>query len=224
MDAFWEFAGNYWWLVFPLGGIVGGWVGGIGKYNEKRRKDKIEMLRIKHGAQQAEVEAKQVTDKQIDRALTTHDEVNKRWFSYEIDMTKLIDYPLMTDMREPLTTDFHRARVTADDLRPDDRDELRDPSTLAEYTEAVRAYRVAFDIAEREAQRRRQSGFSESERTSLERARKLVAMAIDEGATPAERQNAYRRARQELDGLIVLPQPAIAALEGRIAGAIEAGS
>lgn len=223
MSSFWEFAGSYWWLVFPLGAVTGGWVSGIAKYNERRRRDKIEMLRIKHGAKAVETEARQVTEHEIDRALTTHDDINRRWFEYEIDVARLIEYPMMTDTREPLTVQFHEAKVLADDLRPADRDELRDPPRLAEYTKAVRAYRMAFEVAEREAQRRRQSDFTAAERAALDRARKLITVAVDEAATPAERQNAYRRARQELDGLIVLPHVATESLESRIAGALEAG-
>ena len=217
------FVASYWWLVFPIGAVAGGWAGGIAKYNERRRRDKIEMMRIKYAAQTAQVEAKRATDKQIDRVLAAHNDVNERWFAYETDIVTIIDYPLMIDMREPRTIEFHKAKVVADDLRPSDREELRDPDALAEYTDAVRAYRLAFEVAEQEARRRRQQDFTDTERSSLQRARKLLTVAGDEAATAAERQNAYRRARQELDGLIVLPQSAIAELEGRIAGALESG-
>lgn len=214
---------NYWWLVFPLGGIVGGWAKAVAAYNEKRRRDKIEVLKLKNAGKTAALESKRSTESQIDRALAAHDEVNKRWFDYELDLGKLIDFPMMTDMREPLTVDFHRAKLVADNLRPDDHAELRDPAALTEYRNAVQASVVAFDIAEREAIRRRRTAFSETERDALSRARKLVNISVDEAATPAERQQAYRRARKELDGLIVLPQAATAKLESRIAGALESG-
>ena len=217
MGGLFSFAASYWWLVFPISAVAGGWAGGIAKYNERRRRDKIEMLRIKHSAQAAQVEARRATDKQIDRVLAAHDEVNARWFAYETDVVTLIDYPLMTDMREPCTLEFHKAKVVADELRPVDRDELRDPAVLADYSDAVRAYRLAFDIAEQEARRRRQQDFSDNERSALQRARKLVTVAA------AERQNAYRYARRELDGLIVLPQTTTDDLESKIAGALEAG-
>ena len=57
----------------------------------------------------------------------------------------------------------------------------------------------------------------------LETARKLLRIASDAAATPAERQTAYRRARRELDGLIVLPEATLAALEDRIASMLGAG-
>jgi hypothetical protein len=48
-------------------------------------------------------------------------------------------------------------------------------------------------------------------------------IAENEAATPAERQAAYKRARRELDGLIVLPDATLAALEERLAPELDAG-
>ena len=61
-----------------------------------------------------------------------------------------------------------------------------------------------------------------TERQRLATARKLLRIASDKAATPAERQTAYKRARRELDGLIALPEATIAALEERIAGMLDA--
>ncbi|THJ66264.1 hypothetical protein E8P82_09725 [Arthrobacter echini] len=95
-----------------------------------------------------------------------------------------------------------------------------DPEDLAAYRSAVTAYDVAFQVAETEARRVKASGFTVDERTRLETARKLVTVAVDDAATAAERQAAYRRARRELDGLIVLPDATIDSLEQSVAGAI----
>jgi hypothetical protein len=64
--------------------------------------------------------------------------------------------------------------------------------------------------------------FTELERQRLSTARKLLNIASDNAATPAERQTAYKRARRELDGLIVLPEATLAALEVKIAGELNA--
>ncbi len=224
MDGFWQFVGSYWWLAFPLAGIVGGWAKGAQKWDERRRRDKIELERIRYGGQIAAAEATEVVQSDIDRVLAAHESVNDRWLEYELDVAKMIDFPLMSDMREPLTVAFHRAKRAADGLRPEDPNELRKPQRLTEYRDAVQAFELAFDIAEREAKRRRTSGFSESERSALQRAKKLMAVADDSGATQAERQLAYRRAKAELEGLIVLPEAATDAMEQRIAGSLSAGS
>jgi tRNA A37 N6-isopentenylltransferase MiaA len=135
----------------------------------------------------------------------------------------LLDFPLMTDMRNPLTIDFHKAKRRADLLRPEQPDALiSDRSAQLEYRDAVHDYVSAFEIGEAEAIRRRRSDFSADDQQRLARAQNLLHLAQDSAATPQERQNAYTRASKELDGLIVLPAPARAAIERRIAGQIEA--
>ena len=54
----------------------------------------------------------------ITRTIDEHARTDTRWMSYELDSDKLLDFPLMTDMRDPLTTDFHKAKLRADLLRP----------------------------------------------------------------------------------------------------------
>lgn len=234
MDDILSFAGDYWWLIFIVGPVVGGWIGGVAKYNERRRRDRIELERVRRApiapvaatAEQqraADAEADRADrDRQIDRILSDHDEVDRRWLDFELDVAKLIDYPLVTDMREPLTQTFHRAKRVADGLRPAQPGELRAAGALERYREAVRDYEVAFEAAVREAKRRAQSGFSDAERSRLESAQRLMALAENEASTPAERQSAYKQARRELDGLIALPDATTHDIERRIAGEIEA--
>ena len=218
VDGFWDFVGSFWWLVFPLSGIVGGWVKGAQKWDERRRRDKIEMYRIKHAGAQAAQESEEALTSEIERTLADHDEVERRWLDYELDAVKVLEYPVMTDMREQVTVAFHRARRDAEGLRPQDPDELRDRPRLDRYRAAVRELQTRFDVAEREAKRRRASDFSPAERQALDRAKTLLALADDEGATHAERQSAYRRAVKELEGIVALPDAATEALEQRIAG------
>ncbi|WP_439030676.1 hypothetical protein [Gordonia terrae] len=223
MNEIVSFATDNWWLIFPIGAVVGGWAGSIAKYNEKRRKDKIELARIKANARTEQLKLTTASADQVRRALRQHDALNEKWFGYELDLATLIEYPMMTDMREPLTLAFHRARVRADDLRPEP-DASLPPTEFAEYRDAVGEYAAAFDAAERESRRRRQSDFSPVEREALDRARKLISVAADSAATPAERQSAYKKARAELEGIIDVPQMAAAQLERQIAGALERGS
>lgn len=222
MDQVLHFAQSFWWLIFPIGGVVGGWAGSVARYNEKRRRDKIELARITATAQAEQIRATTADQAQIAKALRRHDEINDKWFGYELDLATLIEYPMLVDMREPLTLAFHQAKVRADDLRPAAGETL-DPSTFADYRDAVQVYAASFDAAEREARRRKQTDFNPIERESLERARKLIAVAADTAATPPERQAAYRKARAELDGLIDVPTPAAQRIEQRIAGALERG-
>jgi hypothetical protein len=155
----------------------------------------------------------------IVRTVREHDRTDTRWLDYEIDVSKLLDYPLMTDMRDPLTQRFHRAKLRADLLRPAEAGDLLDDSDAArEYRDAVEEYVTAFDVAEAEAIRKRRNDFSREEQQRLSRAHSALRIATDSAATPQERERAFDVARRELDGLIVLPERTRAAIERGIAG------
>ena len=155
----------------------------------------------------------------ITRTVREHDRTDTRWLDYELDVSKLLDYPLMTDMRDPLTQRFHRAKLRANLLRPaDPGDLLADSDAARQYLDAVEEYVTAFDVAEAEAFRRRRSDFSKEEQQRLSRAHTALRIAADNAATPQERERAFDVARGELDGLIVLPERTRAAIERGIAG------
>ncbi|MCV7028357.1 hypothetical protein [Mycobacterium sherrisii] len=156
------------------------------------------------------------------RVLDEHARTDTRWLDYELDFAKLLDFPLMTDLRDPLTVAFHKAKLRADLLRPIQAEDLLDDrESAAKYQAAVEDYVTAFNVAEAEALRRRRSDFSRDEQQRIARAQNLLRMASDAGAAPRERQTAYDAARKELDGLIVLPAATHAGIERGIAGEIE---
>jgi hypothetical protein len=158
----------------------------------------------------------------ITRVLDEHSRTDSRWLDYELDPAKLLDFPAMTDMRDPLTVAFHRAKRRADLLRPGKAEDLLDDLQAAhEYLDAVEAYATAFDAAEAEAVRRRRADFSRADQQRLARAQSLLRVASDRGATQQEREHAYDLARGELDGLVVLPDRTRAALERGIAGELD---
>ena len=230
MGALLHFAGNFWWLIFPLSGVVGGGLRAIAAANERRAERRLERYRLKQQAKIATAEASRWTRnnetsyrREMTKVLGEHARTDARWLEYEMDIAKLLDFPMMTDMREPLTIAFHKAKRRADLLRPDKVDDLLgDRDAQLEYRDAVHDYVSAFEVAESEAIRKRRSGFSSEDQQRLERAQHLMRLASDTAATPQERQNAYSKARRELDGLIVLPATTRASIERRIAGEIEA--
>jgi hypothetical protein len=155
----------------------------------------------------------------LTRVLREHDRTDTRWLEYELDFTRLLDFPLMTDMRDPLTVTFHKAKLRADFLRPAKAEDLLDDSdAAARYLAAVEDYVTAFNIAEAEAKRRRRNDFSHDGQQRIARAQSLLRTASDTAATPQERQSAYDRARKELDGLIVLPATTQTSIERGISG------
>lgn len=230
MEALLHFAGNFWWLIFPLGCVIGGAAKGVAAANERRAQRRLERYRIKQETKVALAHAKAAGQtnaegnrREMVKVLARHDATDARWLSYEIDVAKLLDFPLMTDMRDPLTLGFHKAKSRADLLRPAGVEEiLTDRDGQLEYRDAVADYVAAFDVAEAEAVRRRRSDFSSEDQERLARASSLLRLASDDAATPQERRNAYGRAQRELDGLIVLPAVTRAAIASKVIGEIEA--
>lgn len=234
MEPLFSFLGSYWWLVFPLMGVMGG-VGSAWERGARRRhKRRLEVLRAK-----AEIKAAQAglrpaaadlppietataapvapaQGTQLERLFASHDAVTSRWLEYELDVAKLIAFPAMSDGRQPLTAAFLRAKRIADGLRPASAKARLSKDQLNEYRNAVVDYEVAFDVAERDARRVKDSSFTTVERKRLDTAKQLLTIAVDEAATPAERQVAYRRVREELDGLISLSDEAIEVLEAKV--------
>lgn len=157
----------------------------------------------------------------ITRIIDQHSRTDARWLDYELDYAKLLDYPVMTDMRDPLVTAFHKAKLRADLLRPVKAEDLLDDRESADaYLAAVEDYATAFDAAEAEAIRRGRTDFTQEHRQRIVRARSLMGVASDSSATANERQRAYEVAHRELAGLIALPPRTRAEIERGINGEI----
>ncbi len=233
--GFWDFAGDYWWLVFPLMGVAGGAAKAWERSARRRHERRLETLRMKAQLKTAEIEAHALTRQAkhgpavvdttasvapnhlLERLFAEHDEITARWLDYELDVAKLIAFPAMSDGRQPLVAAFLRAKKTADALRPASADAKVSEQQVSEYLDAVGAYAVAFEIAEKDARRLRDSTFTEAERKRLDRAQQLLKVAVDESATQAERNIAYKRVRDELEGLILLSDEAVEVLEKKVA-------
>ncbi|BDZ39816.1 hypothetical protein [Microbacterium suwonense] len=238
-SGFWGNVGHLWWLIFPIMGVAGG----IGRRwqiaSRERHERRLETLRLKSELKTAELQARGIPvasggkrvgarpaaqpasvppNELLERLFAEHDEITARWLDYELDVAKLIAFPAMSDGRQPLTAAFLRAKKTADALRPASADAKVTEQRVTEYLDAVGNYAVAFEVAERDARRLRDSSFSADERKRLDRAQHMLKVALDESATQAERQVAYKRVRDELEGLIVLSDDAVDVLEKKVAG------
>ncbi|SFR88901.1 hypothetical protein SAMN04487846_0293 [Microbacterium sp. cf046] len=251
MEPFFTFLGGYWWLIFPLMGVMGG-IGSAWERGARRRhKRRLEVLHAKAELKAASAAARApqagaealpaittpratpptaraggatTQGTQLERLFASHDAVTARWLDYELDVAKLIAFPAMSDGRQPLTAAFLRAKRVADGLRPASAKARLTKDQITEYRNAVADYEVAFDVAERDARRLKDSSFTDLERKRLDTAKQLLTIAIDEAATPAERQVAYRRVREELDGLISLSDEAIEVLEAKVSLELTTGS
>jgi hypothetical protein len=206
-------------VIVPLAGVI---VGAVKAFSANKRPHPADQApaapRTRSGSNPA------ARWRSLTRTLDEHSRTDARWLAYELDVAKLLDFPLMTDMREPLTIAFHRAKLRADLLRPAKAEDLLDdPDAADRYLSAVEAYVSAFDVAETEARRRRRTNFSRAEQQRLARAQNLLRVASDSSATPQERRNAYQVARRELEGLVVLPAKTLAGIERRIFGELDGG-
>ncbi|WP_061782384.1 hypothetical protein [Microbacterium hominis] len=233
MDQFWIFAQHYWWLVFPVLGVAGGALRRWDVLAQRRHARRLEVMKAKaelktitastrvSGSDPQPITKPSPLPDQLEKLFAVHDDVTARWLEYELDVARMIAFPTMSDGRQPLTAAFLRAKKVADRLRPPSADARVGADQVAEYRAAVTDYEVAFDLAEREARRVRDSQFTETERKRLATAQQLLAVALDESATPAERQVAYRRVREEVDGLLALSDEAVEILENRVALQLE---
>lgn len=151
-----------------------------------------------------------------EKLITRHRELRMQWASYELDMAKLIDFPLMTDMREPATAALHKALKKAVDLEPSSAKKMAAHAVVnSDFWNAVNDLDAAFHTAEQTAKKVAWSKFTPSERKSLATAKNMLALALDSGASPAERQAAYKRVFKELQGLIEFPEKARLEIESR---------
>jgi hypothetical protein len=215
-------------VILPLAGIV---IGALKAFraNKRRAAESQDYGRTlpRHDAEVIEPPGRTGSNqaaqwRSLRRVLDEHSRTDKRWLDYELDFAKLLDFPVMTDMRDPLTIGFHKAKLRADFLRPVKAEDLLDDrEAAAQYLSAVEEYVTAFNVAEAEAIRRRRNDFSPDGQHRIARAQNLLRVASDSAAAPQERQNAYDLACKELDGLVVLPSTTQASIERGISGQIE---
>ena len=213
-------------MILPLVGVIVAGVKAFGAY--KRRAGEPQDTDRALTADAATSSTRQTGNNQaaqwrsLRRVIDEHGRTDARWLEYELDFAKLLDFPLMTDMRDPLTIGFHKAKLRADFLRPVKAEDLLDDrDAAAQYRAAVEDYVSAFNVAEAEAIRRRRGGFTTDDQQRIARAQSLLRVAADASAAPHERQKAFDLARNELDGLIVLPSTTQASIERGTSGQIE---
>lgn len=209
-------------VLLPLVGVITAAVKAFTANKRRAQGPQESDQPVPHGASERTGNSQAAQWASLRRVIEEHSRTDARWLEYELDIAKLLDFPSMTDMRDPLTVGFHKAKLRADFLRPvKAEDLLDDPESAARYRAAVEEYVTAFDVAETEARRRRRTDFSREDQQRIARAQNLLRVASDPAAAPQERQHAYERARKELDGLIVLPSTTQASIERGIFGEIE---
>ncbi|OBK43115.1 hypothetical protein [Mycobacterium sp. 1081908.1] len=211
-------------VILPLTGMAIAAVRAFGanKRRTERRQELDPPAEAAVPAAERGVNSQAAQWRSLRRVIEEHGRTDARWLEYELDVAKLLDFPLMTDMRDPLTVGFHKAKLRADFLRPVKAEDLLDDREAASrYQTAVEDYVTAFNVAEAEAMRKRRSDFSREAQQRIARAQSLLRVASDPAAAAQERQQAFDLARKELDGLLVLPSTTQASIERGISGQLE---
>ncbi|MFJ4342997.1 DUF2786 domain-containing protein [Streptomyces sp. NPDC088915] len=136
----------------------------------------------------------------------SHDTVAVAYGDYLGDVLEWLDRPSLGDVSVPETATLVQALAAADDARLGD--------DLDRYQRAVAELRTAWQAADDHARRTGLRQLPPAERSAAEQARKLLATALDTGSgSEHERRSAYAKARKLLDGILVVPPQAVAALE-----------
>lgn len=149
-----------------------------------------------------------------DDLMTRHDVVRKSWALYELDPMKMLDYPVLSDMREKVTVELHAALRKANSARPvDARTAVSQGLRSEKYEGLVEALETAFHVAETEAKRIQWNKFSADEKKRLMTAKNLLSFVLDANGSEFERQAAYKRLAKEINGLVVLPDMTLKSLE-----------
>ena len=125
-----------------------------------------------------------------------HKALDEEWHSYEASLESILANPLMRNLSDPSVAEAVRAMGEARNLQQDRAPRLRlDDTSLKgqDYLAAVDAYAHALKAAQQKSEMRGIEDFPKADRDDIETARRLLAMALNEASTEAERQSAYDR-------------------------------
>ncbi|MCX5426118.1 DUF2786 domain-containing protein [Streptomyces sp. NBC_00078] len=136
-----------------------------------------------------------------------HDEVREAYGRYAADVLAFLDRPALDDVTVPTTARFHHAMDAAEDARRGE--------DLAAYREAVSILKTAWRAADEHARKTGVRHLPKQERATISKARALLERALDGAGGEHERHAAYAKARELLDGILVIPRQAAAELESR---------
>ena len=89
-----EFAGHFWWLIFPFMGVIGGGVKAVAAANERRAQRRLERYRIKQETKVA--------------LATAAGRASENVATYRREMTKVMQRHLLVSDRETLMVTFER--------------------------------------------------------------------------------------------------------------------
>jgi hypothetical protein len=132
--------------------------------------------------------------------------VKERWVEYELDVFKMLDAPLLLDYSCAETRTLAEAMKRSEQALEESKiaDESTAPRLRREFSETVSALEIAFKVAEDNALRQGISYLDAGEQVKVRRARDLLGVAQNAGASDSEREVSYKQAMKNLKGIIVI--------------------
>ncbi|MFJ2819082.1 hypothetical protein [Streptomyces sp. NPDC087294] len=173
----------------------------------------IQRRRARKAAQRAADTAAQERRRAVE---AEHDEVLDAYAAYLCDVLAVLDRPALDDVTVPQTVFLLHALDAAADARRG--------GGLDLYRPAVSQLTTAWRAADEHARKTGLSHLPSQERATVTRARGLLEIALDGNGGEHERRAAYAKARVLLDGVLVLPREAVAAVETRTRPALVKGA
>jgi hypothetical protein len=143
-----------------------------------------------------------------EKTLNSYEEIQEKWLSYELDVMKSLDAPLMLDYSCPTTASFVKQYRIASDLSSALR-ESEGTHIRNDFVEAVHDLSIKFDAAERFALTRGIHDYTEGDQTKIKTGRKLFALALDPSTSDHEKKSALKAAKTQLEGVLLVPQKAV---------------
>jgi carbonic anhydrase/acetyltransferase-like protein (isoleucine patch superfamily) len=133
--------------------------------------------------------------------LLTFNEIVESFASYETDITKIIQYPVMTDRKDPYT----RAMVSAYNKA---KRYLREPESKV-FQDAVADLEEAFLTAESNARQLAATLLSDADKKRTEKAKDLFRVAANEASSEQEKKAAFVQGFKQLEGVLAVPEIAV---------------
>lgn len=129
------------------------------------------------------------------------------------DIVAIADRPLLADAMCPTTERFRTQLVVTEDAHAD---ATRNPDVIEAYLQAVQELEKTWEAATTWAKRKGCSTLEPAERTAVQRARRLLDVALSDTAYGPERRAAMHKAVELLRTVVDLPPQATAAIEHRV--------
>ena len=134
-----------------------------------------------------------------------HQKIVSAWLEYEMDLKKALEYPVMLDTTDPVTSTLVKLVVKTGDIKSfEPRDVMVNPIKTSFYN-SVLELEAAFTAAENNAKKISNSIWNDLEKKKVETAKSLHALVMDDSASSSERQLAYDRLFKTLDGVMEVP-------------------